>query len=509
MSIPKKRTPALPALLSILFLVIYLAWLIWAAPRSPQGALTGTWTLVFTGLAALGLAWEVRSGLSARADRRAWSVLCAALLLLTLADGFRAFPSLAWLPDLITLAGYTALLTSLLLYPRRARSTQGRFRPLAEAFISAAAALTLAWMILFQPLFRNAVFNVTTLLPALDMFILLALLVLYLTSQPGGSSGLFGWLAAALTALTISDLSYAILLPQGGYSPVSLVNLGWVLGDLLLIAAISSRWGRPTLLDPPSPAGLVSRATERAQLLMPLVLTAALGWYTVIDMQLRGRADPIGLWASVLLSLALIARQGLLAGEYEFQRYARLADSIAEPTFICDRRGRVQWANPALIKIAGLARAEDLVRLPLEQLFRPSQEMQRILAAGQAGGWSGEMHLQRSDGQRVPVMLSLRPLPWSGRDKLALAGTAHDLSEIKRQQTALQQAYEDITAAHLQLEKLNSQLEQRVLEKTADLSEAYAQLERQNLALRNLDRLKSDFVSLVSHELRAPLTNIN
>jgi signal transduction histidine kinase len=65
-----------------------------------------------------------------------------------------------------------------------------------------------------------------------------------------------------------------------------------------------------------------------------------------------------------------------------------------------------------------------------------------------------------------------------------------------------------VTAARAALEALNAQLEQKVEEKTRSLSEAYTRLERQNEELQTLDQLKSEFVSLVSHELRAPLTNV-
>ncbi len=63
---------------------------------------------------------------------------------------------------------------------------------------------------------------------------------------------------------------------------------------------------------------------------------------------------------------------------------------------------------------------------------------------------------------------------------------------------------------------LNQSLEQQVSERTAllalrnqELADANAGLSAKNQELHQLDQLKSDFVALVSHELRAPLTNLN
>ena len=58
-----------------------------------------------------------------------------------------------------------------------------------------------------------------------------------------------------------------------------------------------------------------------------------------------------------------------------------------------------------------------------------------------------------------------------------------------------------LAAAYEQIESFNVDLERRIKARTDELSQA-------NSELRQLDRLKSEFVSLVSHELRAPLTNI-
>jgi signal transduction histidine kinase len=53
------------------------------------------------------------------------------------------------------------------------------------------------------------------------------------------------------------------------------------------------------------------------------------------------------------------------------------------------------------------------------------------------------------------------------------------------------------------------ELEKLVTERTQHITEVMEKLDEQNKALLVLDKQKSEFVTLVSHELRAPLTNIN
>jgi signal transduction histidine kinase len=75
-------------------------------------------------------------------------------------------------------------------------------------------------------------------------------------------------------------------------------------------------------------------------------------------------------------------------------------------------------------------------------------------------------------------------------------------------QAELQTAFDQVTAARSELEALNRVLEERVLQRTLALESTVADLESLNRELQELDRLKNEFVALVSHELRAPLTNI-
>ena len=62
--------------------------------------------------------------------------------------------------------------------------------------------------------------------------------------------------------------------------------------------------------------------------------------------------------------------------------------------------------------------------------------------------------------------------------------------------------------AEAEVYRLNIELQQRVEERTRELWTKAEELTAANERLQELDRLKSEFVSLVSHELRAPLTNV-
>jgi PAS domain S-box-containing protein len=56
--------------------------------------------------------------------------------------------------------------------------------------------------------------------------------------------------------------------------------------------------------------------------------------------------------------------------------------------------------------------------------------------------------------------------------------------------------------------RLNTKLNQEAAERNYELAEKVQELGRANTELQNLDQTRSEFVSLVSHQIRAPLTNM-
>ncbi|MCZ4695227.1 hybrid sensor histidine kinase/response regulator [Ancylomarina euxinus] len=59
-----------------------------------------------------------------------------------------------------------------------------------------------------------------------------------------------------------------------------------------------------------------------------------------------------------------------------------------------------------------------------------------------------------------------------------------------------------------QLKKVNQWLEEKVEERTKELQKTNVKLEEANQELRELDKAKSDFLSLISHQIKTPLNGI-
>jgi signal transduction histidine kinase len=162
-------------------------------------------------------------------------------------------------------------------------------------------------------------------------------------------------------------------------------------------------------------------------------------------------------------------------------------------------------ANPALTRALVVQEENQVVGRSLATVFNQKSFTQELLERALWQECTLEVQLSP---MQIPYLVSLSPIFSDGRQVL-IAGAAHDLSEQKRQKEEVQKAYDELKVVYGQLEELNQKLEKKVDERTGTLQEAYKKLEEQNSMLQELDKLKSDFVSMVSHELRTPLTSLN
>lgn len=440
-----------------------------------------------------------------------WVIADAAILLTQLLTG--SMPNVPAFGDLCRLAGYFALLTFSARYPATPPERFGRLRASLDLSILGVSIGAFVWFVFVRPVLDVGVGSGVRLFwmavnPGLDLVLLIYIVRLSLLSDRRHESIAFRLMAIAILLLTVGDLVRGYRLLQGGIGFSGVQEAAWVIGSMFIVLA-----NRRRILAPQSPSGSTdsswnSHYGPRLESLMPVALTYIVVGITAYDWWLADQVDWVGITASGLLSLLLVARQGVIGGQFEMRQYAALVTASADMAFICRLDGFMRLANPALRDVLKIEERE-VHDANLSELFSSEDEFERVMDAARDEGWVGEVTFQRDDGTVFPVSLSLRPVHDVRKGHSLLAGTAHDLTKIREREKALRQALREVASARASLQKLNLELEGKVEQRTEELEKTVADLARLNEDLQTLDRLKSEFVALVSHELRAPLTNIS
>jgi len=493
---------------------IAAAWASTAEAATPAIALLAL-GFVRSGAALLALSTAER--LRADPVGRAWRFLGVGWLLAAVASVLTSvvwafdgrWPPVPSFPNLFLLAGSTSMLWGLASYGAGPQERFGRLRHWLDIVIIVVAILGLVAQVLLQPVLAAGIASTTQafwglLWPSLDLVLITLALRLILIVRPGserwsvvllGVSGTVGLAADVITG-------YATLTGEAPVlrTPVSL----WAAGAFLaaLAAFLAARAASAT-----SAEDKPSVATSQPGALLPVAMTYAVVGFTAVDAWLQGTVDPFGLGISIALTVLLFARQGVIAGQSEMRQVAALVEGAADMAFLCRPDGTISFANPSFA--AALRRPVDSVAgIPLATVLAPDTDVAGLLAGGARNGWQGEVMLVRGDGSKFPARLSLRPVVVERSNRPVLAATAVDLSLIKEREALLRSALDDVAAARVELMALNRDLEAKVDDRTRELQRTVDDLDRLNRELLALDRLKSEFVTLVSHELRAPLTSI-
>ncbi len=492
---------------SLLFVLLYVLLMLLLPREAPARAFAENLAILTASLTAAILIFISLPAL-APATRPAWVMLALALLTWAVADFIRtinllvSLPFFLFAPDFINLLAYIFAAFGLLRYPSESRYTPTSFRLVLDAVISSGVIAALGWLMVIRPVLSATDVRLSGVLlasyPIADLILLTLLFSISLSSLMPRITAIF--LGIGLVAFTISDYAYSSLafLSLG---PAGLTGLGWLIGPLLIgLGAVfeKSEQGRPVAFIRQSDTGLSSQF----QKVLPVALVLVLFWYVISDWRLRGNFSDVGLWMSLILGLMLVVRLGIRAGEAELNNYWQLFNNLGDPAFICDAGGKVILSNPAFQQLDALQQGESTLFSIIPDL--PEPVMTAVLTKKSAETLEVNVH---SNGHRTPFLLSLNPVVTESR-KVLIAGVAYNLSEQVQQRNTIQRAYDELHAVHRQLEELNAGLERKVAERTANLMDAYRRLEEQNKVLQELDQLKSDFVSMVSHELRNPLNNL-
>jgi len=225
-------------------------------------------------------------------------------------------------------------------------------------------------------------------------------------------------------------------------------------------------------------------------------------YHFVIEIMFYSTVGPfLAFWAVTLIGRWLDQKeQAEMKVRDSQQRLASITAASADAILSLDARGHIESWNHGAELIFGY-QAEDTKGRLLSDLFgggeAASVEFNWLLEnVHQAGFLRGhETICFNNEGQQIAVELTVTNLTGENGQSLGMSVILRDITERKHRGE--------------EIRRLNASLQEQVNKRTRELAEKVRELGQANAELQKLDRMRSEFVSLVSHQLRAPLTNMH
>ena len=203
-----------------------------------------------------------------------------------------------------------------------------------------------------------------------------------------------------------------------------------------------------------------------------------------------------------------------------YEHLISLFENATEGIILTNNYGNIVLVNPAAEKMFGYG-SKEIVNQPIEVLipdqFKPNHQNLRTgfykHPSNRSMGQNRDLYGKKKDGSLLPVEVSLSH--YRKGDDLYVIAFIVDITRRKEIEQDMKQQQLQLEKVSNEIRKLNAELEMKVEERTMILKEALQKLEQSQTELsealdkeKQLNEIKSRFVSMASHEFRTPLSTV-